>query len=177
MLARVKDWIPVARSAKGRLALVALEEFGARGYGPVSLVDLAAKAGVTTGSLYHHYRGKPGLFQFVRIEAERRVLDRMEGAAAARSDDDFATRLRSVLLIGFDVVVEHGLIGIMADSRSREPHDPIEELLARLLPVKTGPVTARMVGAAWRAALAAVADGAPAEQARSALASLRVASP
>jgi len=47
---------------------------------------VAAAAGVTTGSLYDHFGSEAGLYGFVRQEAERRLLDRMEGAAAAVED-------------------------------------------------------------------------------------------
>jgi hypothetical protein len=53
----------------------------------VTVGEIAAGAGVTTGPLYHHFGSKLGLYAFVRDEAERRLLDRMEGAAAARADE------------------------------------------------------------------------------------------
>ena len=71
----------------------ALAEFGARGYGGVSVIELAAGAGVTTGSLYHHFGSKLGLYTFVRDDVERRALDRMEGASGARSGDGLAVAI------------------------------------------------------------------------------------
>ena len=55
----------------------------ARPFDEVTVGELAADAGVTTGALYHHFENKLGLYRFVREDVERRLLDRMEGAAAA----------------------------------------------------------------------------------------------
>ena len=83
----MREWIPVPGTSKARLVSTALERFGARGYEAVGVSELATTAGVTTGSLYHHFGSKLGLYEVVREEAERRVLDRMEGAAAARAGE------------------------------------------------------------------------------------------
>ena len=80
--ASMPDWVPVSTSARGRLTVAALEAFGRLGYDAVNVVDLAGQARVTTGSLYHHFGSKAGLYAFVRRDVEQRILDRMEGAAA-----------------------------------------------------------------------------------------------
>src|SRR5829696_4499987 len=79
----MREWIPVSSSPKGRLALAAVKEFGARPFDEVTVGELAAAAKVTTGALYHHFGSKLGLYAFVREDVERRLLDRMEGAIAA----------------------------------------------------------------------------------------------
>jgi len=78
----MRGWIPTRASAKGRLVLAALESFGRRGYDGVAVADLAAAAETTTGPLYHHFGSKLGLYDVVRADVERRILDRMEGALA-----------------------------------------------------------------------------------------------
>jgi AcrR family transcriptional regulator len=114
----VREWVPISSSAKGRLALHALEDFGQKGFEAVNVVDIAAAAGVTTGSLYHHFGSKVGLYTFVRAEAERRLLDRMEGAAAAtRAGDGRAAAMRAALLIGFDFATSQGFMRLLG-----EPH-------------------------------------------------------
>jgi AcrR family transcriptional regulator len=77
----MREWVPVPSSARGRLAAHALAAFGEHGYEGVAVGALARAAGVTTGSLYHHFGSKLGLYAVVREEVERRVLDRMEGAS------------------------------------------------------------------------------------------------
>ncbi len=78
----MREWIPVSSSPKGRLALQALREYGRRRSDVVTVGEIAAEAGVTTGPLYHHFRNELGLYTFVRDDVERRLIDRMQGAAA-----------------------------------------------------------------------------------------------
>jgi AcrR family transcriptional regulator len=178
----VPEWIPRPSSTKGRLALTALEAFGARGFDGVNVVALARDAGVTTGALYHHFGNKLGIYRVVREEAQRRVLDRMEGAAAARADDGPAEAARAALLVAFDHCTRQGLAGLLAEPE-REPEtetgptpgpDPLVAFLARLTD-GDGVPRARLLAAAWRAALQAVAEGVPVARARQALAALTIA--
>jgi AcrR family transcriptional regulator len=166
----MREWVPAPSSARGRLALRALEEFGSRGYAGVGVGQLAAAAGVTTGSLYHHFGSKLGLYSVVRTEVERRVLDRMEGAAAARSDDDPG---RAALLVGFDYAAGRGFARLLAEPHPEAVADPIEALLVRLAGAPLG----RLLAAAWRAALAEVAGGTETGAVRAALAALLPAGP
>ena len=79
----MRDWIPTRDSPRGRLVLAALDAFGAHGYEGVAVAELARSAETTTGPLYHHFGSKLGLYDVIRTDVERRVLDRMEGALAA----------------------------------------------------------------------------------------------
>jgi AcrR family transcriptional regulator len=167
----MREWIPVPGSSKARLARTALERFGAAGYEAVNVADLAAGAGVTTGSLYHHFGSKLGLYAVVREEAERRVLDRMEGAAAARAGDGPAAATRAALLVGFDYLAAQGLARLLAEPHPRAAADPVEAFLDRLAGPGGAPL-GRLLAAAWRAALAALADGVPPDRARAALAAV-----
>jgi AcrR family transcriptional regulator len=169
----VREWIPVSSSAKGRLALRALEDFGRRSFEQVSVAELAAAAGVTTGSLYHHFGSKIGLYGFVRAEAEQRLLDRMEGAAAARGDDGPTGTVQSALLVGFDFAVSQGFPRLLGESHPAGDADPVADLLAQISDGGRTPI-GRMLAAAWRAALLAVAEGAPPERARAGLAALEL---
>ena len=153
----MREWVPVPSSARGRLAAGALESFGRAGYAGVGVGELAADAGVTTGSLYHHFGSKLGLYALVRTEVEGRVLDRMEGAAAARAGEPAAAVARAALLVGFDYTVEHGFARLLAEGHPGDVEDAVQALLLRLV----GDPLGRLVAAAWRAALAATADGSP----------------
>ena len=88
----MREWIPVSTSPKGRLALSAIEEFGARPFDEVTVAELATAAKVTTGALYHHFGSKLGLYAFVREDVERRLLDRMEGQSRRRGRSRIARR-------------------------------------------------------------------------------------
>jgi AcrR family transcriptional regulator len=169
----VREWIPVSTSAKGRLALRALEDFGRRGFEPVNVTDLAAGAGVTTGSLYHHFGSKLGLYGFIRAEAEQRLLDRMEGAAAARADDGTKGALHGALLVGFDFAVSQRFLRLLGEAHPARNADPVADLLAEISDRGRTPI-GRMLAAAWRAALLAVAEGTAPERARAGLAALEL---
>jgi AcrR family transcriptional regulator len=173
----VREWIPVSTSPKGRLALVAVQEFGARPFDEVTVGEVAAAGGVTTGALYHHFGSKLGLYTFVRDDVERRLLDRMEGAAAAAGDEsDRPGAVKAALLVGLDFAVREGFLRILGDPPAGAEHDRLAEMLSeRAAPAS--PVLGRVFAAAWRAALAAVAEGAEPEQARAALLALELRIP
>ena len=170
----MREWIPVSTSPKGRLALAAVREFGARPFDEVSVAELSAAAEITTGALYHHFGNKLGLYTFVRDDVERRLLDRMEGAVAASGpDSDLSAAVTSALLVGLDFAVREGFLRILGDPPAGTEHDRLAEMLGGSF-VPVAPLLGRVLAAAWRAALAAIADGAEPEQARAALASLRL---
>ena len=163
----MRDWVPVPGSTKGRLALLALAEFGTRGYDAVSVTELAAAAGVTTGSLYHHFGNKAGLYGFVREEAERRLIDRMEGAAAAVGGRGQGAAVRMALLVGFDFAVRERFAALLAEPHPERASDPVERFLARLTERASSPLS-RLLAATWRAALAEATRGS-AKEVRAAL--------
>lgn len=166
---RVREWIPISTSPKGRLTLSAVRAFGTRPYDSVTVGELARAADVTTGALYHHFESKLGLYAVARADVERRLLDRMEGAAA--SSEDRSRAARAALLVGFDFAVTHDFTRLLGDPAPGGGPDPVATLLAEL----TGgePALGRVLAAAWRAAVTSVADGIPAQAARAALGSLR----
>ena len=169
----MRPWVPVSTSAKGRLALQALEQFGRQGFEQVNVVELAEAAGVTTGSLYHHFGSKLGLYAFVRAEAEQRLIDRMEGASSAASESGAALAVRAALLVGFDFAVHQGFLRILGEPNPARGADPVAALLSRLSDDGRTPI-GTMLAAAWRAALLAVVEGAAPERTRSGLAALSV---
>jgi len=152
------------------LALAAVREFGSRPFDEVTVGELATAAGVTTGALYHHFENKLGLYRFVRGDVERRLLDRMEGASEASRGGPRA--VTAALVVGFDFAVAQGFSRLLGDPAPGPDEDAVVALLTRMsepAPVPMG----RVLAAAWRAALVAVADGVPADQAREVLRSLR----
>jgi AcrR family transcriptional regulator len=170
----VREWIPVSTSPKGRLVLAAVKQFGARPFGEVTVTELASAAKVTTGALYHHFGSKLGLYTFVREDVERRLLDRMEGAAAALGPEaDRSAVITSAMLVGLDFAVREGFLRILGDPPAGTEHDRLAEMLSASA-VPAAPVLGRVLAAAWRAALAAIAEGAEPEHARAAVAALRL---
>jgi AcrR family transcriptional regulator len=170
----VREWIPVSTSPKGRLVLSAIKEFGARRFDEVTVAELATAAQVTTGALYHHFGSKLGLYTFVREDVERRLLDRMEGAIGASGpQSDRSAAATAALLVGLDFAVREGFLRILGDPPAGTEHDRLAEMLSGSA-VPATPLLGRVLAAAWRAALAAIAEGAEPEHARAAIAALRL---
>ena len=168
----MREWIPVSTSPKGRLALAAVREFGARPFDDVTVSELASAANVTTGALYHHFGSKLGLYVFVREDVERRLLDRMEGAIAAYVPaSDRPAAVTAALRVGFDFAVREGFLRILGDPPGGADRDRLAQML-RASTTEASPVLSRVLAAAWRAALAAVAEGSEPQQARAALLAL-----
>lgn len=163
----MKEWIPVPGSVKAKLVEEAVKAFSARGYAGVGVTELARAAGVTTGALYHHFGSKLGLYGVVRDDLERRVLDRMEGAAAAWAGDPRGAA-RTALLVGFDAAVRLGAARLLAEADPRGRPDPVAAFLTGIFPA--GPDSLpEVLSAAWRRALQAAAEGGAVADARRAL--------
>lgn len=161
----MRDWIPIPGTAKARLVEAAIHHFETAGYDAANVTELAAKAGVTTGSLYHHFGSKQGLYLVVRNEMEWRIVERMHGAAAAAPGPGAA---RAALLVAFDAAVRFSVCRILAEPVPVDRDDPIEAALRPLLPARLD-AAAAILAAAWRAALLAVAGGTPGATARASL--------
>jgi AcrR family transcriptional regulator len=170
----VRQWIPISTSPKGRLALVAVREFGARPFDEVTVGELASAANVTTGALYHHFGSKLGLYTFVRADVERRLLDRMEGAAAATgSTASRSAAVTAALVVGFDFAVREGFLHLLGSPPAGTDGDRLAESFTLFIQPAPPPLGA-VLAAAWRAALTAVAEGVPPGQARDALLALEI---
>lgn len=159
----MREWVPVPGTAKARLVEAAVHQFETAGYDGVNVTELAAKADVTTGSLYHHFDSKLGLYLVVREEMERRVVDRMVGAAAAADNPASAA-----LLVAFDAAVHFGVCRILAEPLPVPREDPVADTLRPLLPKRLRAAPA-ILAASWRAALTTVVDGVPSTTARASL--------
>jgi len=118
----------------------------------VSVTELAQLADVTIGSLYHHFGSKLGIYSAIRDDVERRLLNRMEGAAAA------GATVGTVLLVGFDYLLDAGFARLLAEPHPERESDPVEASIATRADHDAMPV-GRILLAAWRAALSTVAEG------------------
>lgn len=163
----VREWVPVPGSVKARLVEAAIHHFEREGYESASVTELAAKAGVTTGALYHHFGSKFELYALVRSDLEKRITDRMEGAAESIGTPADAA-VRAALLVAFDAAVRFDACRLLGEPMPTDREDPVEATLRTLLPAHVEPAAA-MLAAAWRAALLAVAGGTTSAAVRTAL--------
>ena len=65
-----------ARATRGILITAARELFAERGYADAGIEEIAARAKVTTGALYHHFGSKRGLFRAVAEAMEAGLMQR-----------------------------------------------------------------------------------------------------
>jgi AcrR family transcriptional regulator len=163
----VREWIPVPGSVKARLLTAALVRFEAEGYEAAAVTDIARDAGATTGALYHHFGSKAELFATLREEMERRIRDRMDGAHAAVGGG--RAGVAAALRVGFDAALHFSAVRVLSDPAAPPERDALLPTLRGLLADAPAPAAEVLLGA-YRAALAAVARGAPADEARRALA-------
>lgn len=163
----MREWVPVPGSAKARLIEAAMHHFEETGFEAAAVAQVAAKAGVTTGALYHHFGSKLGLYATVRADLEKRITDRIIGAAEGAGRIGHPA-VRAALLVGFDAAVRFNACRILGEPHPRNGTDPIRDTLVTFVPKQVVPAAA-VLAAAWRAALLVVADGAPAETGRAAL--------
>lgn len=169
----MRVWIPISTSPKGRLALAAAREFGSRPFAEVTVSALAEAAEVTTGAIYHHFESKLGLYQFVRSDVERRLTDRMAGAAAAAPSDSTGGRVSAALGVGFDFAVQARFTWLLSEPPLGEEPDELATQLDALFPSPPTPLGA-ILAAAWRAAVESAARGTEPADARAALMRIRV---
>lgn len=71
--------LQVERSERSRAAILdaALEQFSHHGYGATSMRDIAARAGVSTGSVYHHFADKEAIF-LALLEQFKAITERAD---------------------------------------------------------------------------------------------------
>jgi len=163
----MREWVPVPGSAKARLVEAAIHQFEQTGYEGVNVVELAGKASVTTGALYHHFGSKLGLYRTVRDDLEKRIVERMAGAAAAAGDRGHPA-VRAALLVAFDAAVRFTVCRLLGEPSPVDGDDPVAAALRPLLTRHKAPA-ADLLAAAWRAALLTVAAGTPTASARASL--------
>ena len=65
---------------------IAGDLFSTEGFAAVSLDDVATRAAVTRGAVYHHYGSKAGLFRAVVERAQAHVAEQVEGATVGVTD-------------------------------------------------------------------------------------------
>src|ERR1700690_3009312 len=83
------------RATREQLIAVATELFAARGYEGTSIEAVLDQAGVSRGSLYHHFDSKERLFEAVVERVHTEVGEATLAAAAAVGDADPELLLRT----------------------------------------------------------------------------------
>ncbi len=75
-----------ARATRSVLLATGRELFAERGFAGAGIEEIAARAGVTTGALYHHFGNKRGLFRAVAEGMEVELMERAVELASQHTD-------------------------------------------------------------------------------------------
>jgi len=92
------------KRTRAALVAAARDLFGRDGYAATPVEDIAARAGVTIGALYHHFPNKQALFETVFEELHLELLGAC-GRAAAQGKDP-VDRLGRAFDAWFDAVLD-----------------------------------------------------------------------
>jgi len=151
----MKEWIPIPGSKKERLIQEALEAFKHNGYAEVNISELAKKANMTTGAIYHHFGSKASLYSFIRAEMEQRIIDRMEGAAAIFQNH--SEKLQSAMLIGLAFAVKMNLCHLLHEEVPEYKENKVERFFEE---VNNGEVPGleHVLSAIWKSVLKGIAE-------------------
>ena len=119
-----------------RILIAARVCFAESGYAMASTHMVAARVGLTTGALYHHFASKRDLYLAVLEEVERSMLERFEKAAAPRSRfaDKFDAIIDEIVRMSREEPTLTGFIQSVTADVSR--HADLLEALAPALDVR-----------------------------------------
>jgi AcrR family transcriptional regulator len=88
-----------SEATRGELVAAGRRLFAERGYAGVGTEEIVRAAGVTRGALYHHFAGKPQLFEAVYEQVERELTEKIANAALGGSDPMAALRLGTEMFL------------------------------------------------------------------------------
>jgi AcrR family transcriptional regulator len=90
---------------RSRLISVGVELFSRHSYDELSVDDIARRAGVSKGLLYHYFDGKRGFYVETVREAARTLCERVEAASFAETDE--LSQLKAGISAYLGYVSEH----------------------------------------------------------------------
>jgi AcrR family transcriptional regulator len=101
-----------AEATRDTLIRVARELFGAHGYAQVGTELIVERAGVTRGSLYHHFDGKHELLRAVYEQVEAEVVADLAGRVGTTPTGDLLDALYTGLRAFLDTCTDREFIQI-----------------------------------------------------------------
>jgi AcrR family transcriptional regulator len=92
----------------GDLLAAARDLFGSQGYAATSLDDVARRAAVSKGALYHHFAGKPEVFRAVFVKEQEALAATVIAASRRKREpwEAFFAGCRAFLEASLDPVVQ-----------------------------------------------------------------------
>jgi AcrR family transcriptional regulator len=121
--ARPARGTPKAEGTRTRILSTALRLFRERGFGPTTMREIAAEAGVATGGAYYYFDSKEALVLAFYREASAAMHDRIEGALQGKTD--LGQRLRAVIDVKFDYFAPNrAFLGALMQ-HAADPQNPL----------------------------------------------------
>lgn len=142
---------------RGRLVDAAIEVFLEVGYQRASIKEIAARAGVTSGTIYRHFDGKSDLFRIAIDTARSSMRDRPEAPGGSRrspirgiladyTDPDLAPLRRIAVLMhdaaDHDEETRDSLIELQSEAHARLVEQLADAIVADELPAQLDPAHA-----------------------------------
>ncbi|RXZ83193.1 TetR/AcrR family transcriptional regulator [Paenibacillaceae bacterium] len=124
----MRESIPIPGTSKSKLIQTGIRLFSEFGYEQVEVDRVAAEAGVTIGSLYHHFKSKKVFFGVIRDDLTKRIIDRMEAAAEALPEQ----ALQAALLAAYDGVLRIKAGKILTAAPPSDEPDHIVQYLSSI---------------------------------------------
>lgn len=118
-------------TTEGRLRRVAMELFGARGYGGTSMADIARGVGVRKASLYNYYGSKEELLLDLLHRAVHAWVERSRPALEGEGSRQERLRRHLEAALGFVIENPHqaAIVRLAATQLPRELEGPVRELM------------------------------------------------
>lgn len=91
-----------SEQTRQRVQLAAFESLRQRGFTATTMRAIADDAGIAPGGIYYYFRSKDDIVRALYTDVARRY--RAEGERRIQRERSFAARLRTVYLLGFELV-------------------------------------------------------------------------
>lgn len=151
----MKQWIPIPGTNKEKILKIALEEFSCKAFEDVNISELAKKAEMTTGAIYHHFGSKSNLYAVIKAEMEQRIIDRMEGAASLFDQPE--ERLEAALITGLDFIVKVNITKLISEEIPETQTGKIEHFFITINENNL-PGLEYVLSSSWRSILQSISE-------------------
>nr|MDA8404726.1 TetR/AcrR family transcriptional regulator [Desulfobacteraceae bacterium] len=93
-----------------RIALIAAEEFGDKGFDGASVNGMVERMGIAKGSIFQYFGNKKGLFLFVFNRSVEMVKEYLRTVRDQSINENLLTRLEKTLAAGINFIKTHPLL-------------------------------------------------------------------